>query len=300
MHSSPPERRGKRYPDGSHDQLDVERRRPAPGSLVNLRRNLRGPLGTPVWSPQLRQRVAKCVLANLSDEGRFCVVSDAAQGAENPPAGPASTASPSLRRAAMAGLRQPIVAILLLIALFTSVSGKPLDGFLMLAVAALLIFDATRPRRRTAPGHPATAASAAGPASSRRHGPRRLLVNAGSLAAGALYCAVVGSFRRYSWPATASVVALGCLMIAIGWQGSLTRRQALRGVPLRRAWMWAVVLVTGGALELSSLLKQPHLATDSYAHPTISALTDPVLASSPGRSAVLGGWLLTGWYLVSR
>ncbi|HEY2077045.1 MAG TPA: hypothetical protein VGH53_11985 [Streptosporangiaceae bacterium] len=43
----------------------------------------------------------------------------------------------------------------------------------------------------------------------------------------------------------------------------------------------------------------PHLTKDSHAHPTISALTDPVLASSPGRSAVLGGWLLTGWYLVS-
>jgi hypothetical protein len=35
----------------------------------------------------------------------------------------------------MAGPRRPIAAILLLIALFTSVSGKPLGGFLMLAVA---------------------------------------------------------------------------------------------------------------------------------------------------------------------
>ena len=40
--------------------------------------------------------------------------------------------------------------------------------------------------------------------------------------------------------------------------------------------------------------------TTSYAHPTISALTDPVLAAQPGRALLLGGWLLLGWYLVRR
>jgi hypothetical protein len=240
------------------------------------------------------------VLVNQSGEGNFWVVTDSGEAAENPPAAQASTGSPSLGRAAAAGLRQPIVAILLMIALFTAVSGKPLDGFLMLAVATLLIFDSARYRRQAALSGSGASASGAVPADTRRHGPRRLLVRAAWLAAGALYCVVVGSFRRYSWPATASVVALGCLMIAIGWQGPLARRQPLGGEPLRRAWPWAVVLVTGGVLELGSLLQQPHLTTDSYSHPTISALTDPVLASFPGRSAVLGGWLLAGWYLVGR
>jgi hypothetical protein len=41
-------------------------------------------------------------------------------------------------------LHLPIAAILLLIALFTTVSGKPLDGFLMLTMAVLLVWDATR------------------------------------------------------------------------------------------------------------------------------------------------------------
>jgi hypothetical protein len=89
-------------------------------------------------------------------------------------------------------------------------------------------------------------------------------------------------------------------MIAIGWQGPLRSRPRLRDKPPRRAWLWAVVLVSGGLLELGSLLEQPHLTTDSYAHPTVSALTDPLLASHPGRSAVLGGWLLIGWFLVGR
>jgi hypothetical protein len=43
-------------------------------------------------------------------------------------------------------VRQPIVLILLLIAFFTTISGKPLDGFLMLTGAILLIWDATRSR----------------------------------------------------------------------------------------------------------------------------------------------------------
>jgi hypothetical protein len=95
-------------------------------------------------------------------------------------------------------------------------------------------------------------------------------------------------------------MALGCLMVAIGWQGPLRQRAALTGRPLRRAWLWAVLLAAGGTWELSSLLQQPHLTTDSYAHPTISALSDPLLAGHPGRSVALGGWLLMGWFVVGR
>jgi len=242
---------------------------------------------------------------SLSGEGRFTVVTHAAgEAAENPPATQTSAPPVSFGRAAVSGLRQPIVAILLLIALFTTVAGKPLDGFLMLVVATLLIFDAARSRRRSAAGNPGASLAAqpvaSAPADQPRRGLRRLLATAAWLVAGATYCTVVGSFSRYSWPATASVLALGCLMIAIGWQGPIRSRPPLRGKPLRRAWLWGIVLVSGGLLELGSLLEQPHLTTDSYAHPTISALTDPLLASHPGRSAVLGGWLLTGWFLAGR
>jgi len=60
------------------------------------------------------------------------------------------------------------------------------------------------------------------------------------------------------------------------------------------------VLVAGCLWELSSLLQQPSLTTDSYAHPTISTLTDPLLATSPGRAVALLAWVAFGWYLVER
>jgi hypothetical protein len=87
----------------------------------------------------------------------------------------------SLGRAAVSGLRQPIVALLLLIALFTTVSGKLLDGLLMLAVATVLIFDGTRSRRQSAAGTPVPVA----PRRPSHHRPP-----------------TAGSFSRYSWPAT--------------------------------------------------------------------------------------------------
>ena len=46
--------------------------------------------------------------------------------------------------AALAGLRAPVVWVLLAIAFFTAISGKPVDGVLMLIVAAGLAWDAGR------------------------------------------------------------------------------------------------------------------------------------------------------------
>jgi hypothetical protein len=243
-------------------------------------------------------------------------VTDAVQGAGEDHLAPAAVrdGSVSAVQAVLAGIRQPIVLILLLIAFFTTISGKPLDGFLMLTVATLLVWDAARFRlgyppaasrssgmASTAQSATALSASAArGAAGSARRTSQRLVPMLAGLTAGLGYAGVTGSFKRYSWPATTAVVALGCLMVAVGWHGPLRRRAELTGLALRRAWLWAAVLVGGGLWELSSLLQQPHLTTDSYSHPTISALTDPLLTSHPGRTVALGGWLLIGWFLAGR
>ena len=198
--------------------------------------------------------------------------------------------------AALAGLRAPVVWVLLAIAYFTAISGKPLDGVLMLIVAAGLAWDTGRRALR----HPESGSPpVAGPAR-RAGGRRRLLIVSALLAGGAVYAGVVGSFSRYSWPATAGIIVLGTIVVVIGWHGPLRDRPAGGRLPVAGTLAWVVVLVAGCLWELGALLQQPSLTTDSYSHPTISTLTDPVLATFPGRSLVLLAWLALGWYLVER
>jgi hypothetical protein len=134
----------------------------------------------------------------------------------------------------------------------------------------------------------------------RYAGSRRALVVTALLACGAVYAGVVGSFSRYSWPATAGIVGLGTVMVMIGWQGPRRDHPAGGRLPVAGTLAWIAVLVAGCLWELGALLYQPSLTTDSYSHPTISTLTDPVLATYSGRTAVLLAWLALGWYLVER
>lgn len=226
---------------------------------------------------------------------------------------------------ALAGLRAPVVVILLAIAFFTTISGKPLDGVLMLLVAVGLAWDAGRQARNGAapvgeagsplpagpgvasqagpgqagPGEPVTAATRL-PHVRAAAGPRRPLAAAALLAAGVLYAWLAGTFSRYSWPATVAVAGLGAIVVLIGWRGLLLLRPARDRLPVAGTAAWVGVLVLGCLWELVSLFRQRSLTTTSYAHPTISALTDPVLASTGGRAAVLAAWLAIGWYLVRR
>ena len=218
-----------------------------------------------------------------------------------------------------AAVRDPVILVLLLIAFFSAISGKPLDGVLMLLVAAGLAWDARTRSRRLLPAGPADGLPA-GPADGLPAGPAddeppsapapddiaaprrgiRLLVAVAAAAAGVSYAIIVGSFSRFSWPATAAVVSVGALVVLAGWQPPRRRRPDGGPLPGTGVLLWGGVLVAGGLWELWSLFQQPAMDTTSYAHPTISALTDPVLAAQPGRALVLGGWLLLGWYLVRR
>jgi hypothetical protein len=211
------------------------------------------------------------------------------------------TARPAGRAlAALAGLREPVVWILLAIAFFTAISGKPVDGVLMLLVAVGLAWDAGRRalHHSDIPGAARAAGVAEAPA--RRWSGRRRVILAGALAGGAVYAGVVGSFSRYSWPVTACIIVLGTVVVLIGWHGPVRARPAGGRLPVAGTLAWVVVLVAGCLWELGALLLQPSITTDSYAHPTISTLTDPVLATFPGRAVVLFAWLAFGWYLVER
>ncbi len=203
--------------------------------------------------------------------------------------------------------------ILLLIALFTAISGKPLDGVFMLVVATGLAWDAARRARSRPPapagGDPAVPAPAAqaaaaearaAEAAAARGRPRRPLLIVTGLAVGALYAALVGSFARYSWPATAAVLGLGAIVLAVGWRESRRWRPVPGKLPMPGAMLWGGLLVAGGLWELAALLQQPSLTVASYTHPTISSLTDPLLGTHAGRSLALATWLALGWFLVER
>jgi hypothetical protein len=216
-------------------------------------------------------------------------------------------------------IRQPIVVVLLLIAFFSAISGKPLDGLLMLLVAAGLAWDAARVSSREAAAVPpggagslpqaglsaavASEPPAPPPAQAGRRprsGWRTAAAAAGWAAAGIGYAVVVGSFARFSWPATMAVAGLATAVIVIGWQGPAHPRPDPGPLPKRGLALWGGVLLAGGLWELLALAQQPSLDVTSSAHPTLSALTDPVLASHSGRSVALAVWLLIGGYLVRR
>jgi len=217
------------------------------------------------------------------------------------------------------GIRPPIVIVLLLIAFFSAISGKPLDGLLMLLVAAGLAWDAVRAGSREAAAAPPGGAgslpqpglSATVPAETPglplalagrrpRRGWRAAVTGLAWVAAGVVYAVVVGSFARFSWPATMAVAGLATLVVVMGWQGPVRARPDPGPLPRTGTALWGGVLLAGGLWELGALAQQPGLDVTSYAHPTISALSDPVLAGHAGRSLALGAWLLIGWYLVRR
>jgi hypothetical protein len=206
-------------------------------------------------------------------------------------------------------LHEPIIVILLLSGIFTVISGSPVHGGLLLAVAAGLAWDGVRTRYRASASSTTAAAVAAGPALRAESQPpaappvprgQRPLVTVAGVAIAALYAAVAGSFARYSWPATVAVAGLAAAMVVVGWHGPLRPGPAPAKLPRRGAGLWAGLLVAAGLWELAAYLQQPSLTAISHAHPTISALTDPLLVSHPGRSAALAIWLAIGWFLVRR
>ena len=89
------------------------------------------------------------------------------------------------------------------------------------------------------------------------------------------------------------------LGLAIAWRGPQGHRDPGK-LDAVGTFAWVAVFLTLALWELTNLLLQPSLTTDSYAHPTISVMSDPALASHLGRSVAVFGWLLFGWFLIER
>jgi len=190
-------------------------------------------------------------------------------------------------RATMATVvHEPVVAIMLAAAFFDGISGNPIHALLLGAVALVL-------GRDIALGEPNP------PVPLEERGKR---LPKGWVVAGlsTVFAVVVGAFPRYSWPTTVGVVAVAAAAIAVAWRGPLVAHADPGPLPRRGVVAWTVVLVAGALWELEALLLQPSLTVDSEQHPTISTLTDPVLATHLGRTVIMLGWLLAGWFLLRQ
>jgi hypothetical protein len=183
-------------------------------------------------------------------------------------------------------VRHGVVVVLVLAGVADIASGDPVaHGLALVAVAAALAASEVRRRR--------------GAAASERSR-RRFVVTVPGAVGALAYAILVGGFARFSWPISVAVAIPGGSAVAFAWRG--TPELPVRTPSEDRAGTlaWALLFVALGLWELQALLLQPSLTTSSWAHPTLSTLMDPVLASHSGRSITLGAWLFVGGWLLER
>jgi hypothetical protein len=197
-----------------------------------------------------------------------------------------------------------VIVCLLLAGFFDGISGNPIHSTLLISTAVALAWDrGVRLRRGTEPGGK-TARRDAGVVRSELavgdEGISITVLRAVAVTGALMYAVVVGGFARYSWPATFAVLIPGALALALAWRGPLHPRPEPTAFDPLGTVAWGSIVVALSGWELQALFLQPTLSTDSYAHPTISFLTDAALASHLGRSIALLAWLGLGWFLLER
>jgi hypothetical protein len=219
-----------------------------------------------------------------------------------------TTGSPSRVRIALSAgraLQDPVIICLLLAGFFDGISGNPIHSTLLFSTALALALDrGVRLRREI---DPADVAADRGAASALRtdlsvedDGIPNTVLRAVAVTGAFMYAVVVGGFARYSWPATFAVLVPGALALTVAWRGPFHPRLEPGPLDPLGTITWGAIVVALSGWELQALFLQPTLSTDSYAHPTISFLTDAGLASHLGRSIALLAWLALGWFLLER
>jgi hypothetical protein len=185
-------------------------------------------------------------------------------------------------------VRHRVAVVLTLAGVVDVVTGDPAaHGIALVVVAALVAAEQVRERH----------------VDERALAGRRAVFRVSTpLAIGAvLYAAIVGTFARWSWPISVAVAVPGAIAVGSAWLGTpAVATNGPRYESRPSAVPWVIVLLALAAWEVQALLLQPSLTTSSRAHPTLSTLMDPVLASHIGRSISLAVWLWLGGYLLER
>lgn len=111
------------------------------------------------------------------------------------------------------------------------------------------------------------------------------------------YGLLVGRWELASAPVILAVAIPGLLILPLAWRVGPPRPDGRAGPG---KWVWAGVMVLICLWELVSFLAQPDPRTDSYDHPTLSAILNPLFQSTPVRTLVLIAWLAIGLWLARR
>ncbi len=198
----------------------------------------------------------------------------------------------------------PIVLTFVAAGYFSYVAGDTVRAAYFGTVGAALAWDhsrrhAPKPAEAEQPGAPARVAMFFRESADRRRAAMRRWLIPAALA-GVAYAAIVGSLDRYTWPTTIAVTVPAAVGLVVAWRASAGSTDKPASLSPAGTAAWAVVWVGASAWELTALYLQPSLTTDSPAHPTLSYLANPLLATTPGRSIVLFLWLSFGWYLARR
>lgn len=176
------------------------------------------------------------------------------------------------------------IAIIIVAGLFHLGRGAEVDGLVFITIGVALIVAELRDRAPV-PSHP----------------PRREPLAMRWILSGALLCVgygiLVGGWGLASPQVVLAVAVPGLLILPLAWRVGPPPRDGRAG-PAK--WVWAGVMVLVCLWELISFLSQPDPRTDSYDHPTLSAIFNPMFGSTAFRTIVLIAWLGVGLWLARR
>jgi hypothetical protein len=173
------------------------------------------------------------------------------------------------------------ILIIVIAGLFHFGRGAEVDGLVFVTVGMALVVAELRDRRETPP-------------------PKAPPLDKRWILLGALLCLgyglLVGRWALASAEVILAVAVPGLLILPLAWR---VGPPGERGAP-RTKWLWAGVMVLICLWELISFLSQPDAQTDSYDHPTLSAILNPMFGHEPFRVVVLTAWLAIGFWLARR
>jgi hypothetical protein len=173
------------------------------------------------------------------------------------------------------------ILIIIIAGLFHFGRGAEVDGLVFVVIGIALVIAELRDRRETGP-------------------PAREPLGTWWLMVAAVACVgfglVVGQWELASPGVIFAIAVPGLLILPLAWRVGPPSEERAPGPK----WVWAGVMVLVCLWELISFLSQPDPQTDSYDHPTLSAILNPMFQHEPFRVVVLAAWLAIGFWLARR